>query len=52
MSQAVYFDDPDGNGIELYFDRPEAEWPRDEAGMLAMYNERFDVGELIAEGHG
>jgi len=52
VSQAVYFDDADGNGIELYFDRPEAECPRDEAGMLAMYNERFDVGELIAEGRG
>ena len=49
MSEALYLDDPDGNGVELYRDRPQAEWPRDEAGALRMYNRRLDVAALLAE---
>ena len=36
VSEAVYFSDPDGNGIELYWDRAPQDWPRDKAGQLAM----------------
>ena len=50
VSEAVYLDDPDGNGVELYRDRPEAEWPRDEDGTLAMMNAPLDVAALVAEG--
>ncbi|WP_102108924.1 VOC family protein [Oceaniglobus roseus] len=50
VSEAVYLDDPDGNGVELYRDRPEAEWPRDADGTLAMVNRRLDVAKLVAEG--
>lgn len=49
VSEAVYFDDPDGNGIELYRDRPAKEWPLDETGQLAMGNSRLDIDALIAE---
>jgi catechol 2,3-dioxygenase len=48
VSQAVYFRDPDGNGIELYWDRPAAEWPRDAQGGLAMSSDPLDVAELLA----
>ena len=48
MSQALYTDDPDGNGVELYWDRPEAEWPRDENGNIAMGNARLDLEDLLA----
>ncbi|MDG3040878.1 VOC family protein [Roseicyclus marinus] len=48
VSEAVYFSDPDGNGIELYVDRPEAEWPRDAEGTLRMVNERLDLRALLA----
>ncbi|MEM7499998.1 MAG: VOC family protein [Pseudomonadota bacterium] len=50
VSEAVYLDDPDGNGVELYWDRPEAEWPRDAAGHLRMVNEPLDLEALLAEG--
>jgi catechol 2,3-dioxygenase len=49
VSEAVYLDDPDGNGVELYRDRAEADWPRDAGGNLAMFNKRLDVAALIAE---
>lgn len=48
VSEAVYFSDPDGNGIELYRDRPETEWPRDEQGQLRMVNDRLDLEALLA----
>ncbi len=48
VSLAVYLDDPDGNGVELYVDRPEDEWPRDPDGTLQMVNRRFDVRAFIA----
>ncbi|MBT8419175.1 MAG: VOC family protein [Silicimonas sp.] len=50
VSEAVYLDDPDGNGIELYRDRPPSDWPRDADGNLAMVNAPLDVPALIAEG--
>jgi len=49
VSEAVYFADHDGNGIEIYRDRPEAEWPRDASGTLAMSNARLDLAALLAE---
>ena len=49
VSEAVYFHDPDGNGIEVYRDRPESEWPRDRTGALAMVNAPLDVAALLAE---
>lgn len=49
VSEAVYLDDPDGNGVELYRDRPEAEWPRDAEGRLAMTNDPLDVDALLSE---
>lgn len=49
VSEAVYLDDPDGNGVELYCDRPTAEWPREADGNLAMTNTRLDVAAILAE---
>ncbi|MEO0569860.1 MAG: VOC family protein, partial [Pseudomonadota bacterium] len=49
VSEAIYFNDPDGNGVEIYHDRPEAKWPRDENGQLAMFNKRIDLKALLAE---
>ncbi len=48
VSEAVYLDDPDGNGVELYRDRPMADWPRDADGGLAMVNRHLDIDALIA----
>ena len=48
VSEAVYLDDPDGNGIELYVDRDPAEWPRDGSGALQMHNRRLDLDALLA----
>lgn len=50
VSEAVYFNDPDGNGIELYRDRAPQDWPRDADGALAMINDPLDVPALLAEG--
>ncbi|MEO1701817.1 MAG: VOC family protein [Pseudomonadota bacterium] len=52
VSEAVYLNDPDGNGLELYRDRPREEWPRDDAGNLLMYNVPLNVEALIEEGLG
>jgi catechol 2,3-dioxygenase len=52
VSEAIYLRDPDGNGVELYRDRPEAEWPRDGAGKLAMFTRRLDLGGLLSTGAG
>jgi catechol 2,3-dioxygenase len=46
VSQALYLRDPDDNGVELYWDRPEAEWPRDAGGQLAMITEPLDLADL------
>ncbi|WP_438974628.1 VOC family protein [Roseicyclus sp.] len=48
VSEAVYFSDPDGNGIELYWDRAPQDWPRDKAGQLAMGNAGLDPAALLA----
>ncbi|MEO8652472.1 MAG: VOC family protein, partial [Hyphomicrobiaceae bacterium] len=50
VSEALYLRDPDGNGVELYRDRPEAEWPRTAEGALSMTNKRIDLDGLLAEG--
>jgi catechol 2,3-dioxygenase len=49
VSEAVYLDDPDGNGVELYRDRPEKEWPIGPEGKLAMVNAPLDLEALLAE---
>ena len=49
VSEALYLRDPDNNGVELYHDRPEAEWPRDASGALAMYSRRLDLDALLGE---
>jgi catechol 2,3-dioxygenase len=50
VSEAVYLHDPDGNGIELYWDRPREEWPTDADGGLLIYTEPLDLGAVLAEG--
>jgi len=47
VSEAIYLDDPDGNGVELYWDRPRDKWPIDEHGNLTMYNRRLDLEGLL-----
>jgi catechol 2,3-dioxygenase len=49
VSEALYLRDPDGNGVELYRDRPEGEWPRGADGSLAMTLDPLDVQALLAE---
>jgi catechol 2,3-dioxygenase len=49
VSEAIYLRDPDGNGIELYRDRPKEEWPRDPDGSLGMTTNPLDVEGLLAE---
>lgn len=49
VSEALYLDDPDGNGVELYWDRPQKEWPRDEHGQITMYTRALDLHGLLAE---
>lgn len=48
VSEALYLHDPDGNGVELYWDRPSAEWPRDEDGSIAMFTRHLDLEALLA----
>ena len=47
VSEALYFSDPDGNGIEIYCDRDPAEWPRDADGQLTMVNAPLDIPDLM-----
>jgi catechol 2,3-dioxygenase len=50
VSEAIYLRDPDGNGIEIYCDRPEEEWPRPADGQgVAMYSVPLDLQALLAE---
>jgi catechol 2,3-dioxygenase len=49
VSEAIYLHDPDGNGIELYRDRPREEWKTDPEGNLVMVSEPFDLNALLAE---
>jgi catechol 2,3-dioxygenase len=48
VSEALYLRDPDQNGVELYWDRPQAEWPRTASGELAMVTEPLDLQALLA----
>jgi len=48
-SEALYLRDPDQNGVELYWDRPEQAWPRQPDGSLNMVTERLDLQDLLAE---
>ena len=49
VSEALYLSDPDRNGVELYWDRPEAQWPRTPEGHLDMYTRPLDVRALLRE---
>lgn len=49
VSEALYLSDPDGNGVELYHDRPAEEWPRDADGSIAMFTRPLDLGALLRE---
>lgn len=49
VSEALYLRDPDQNGVELYRDRAEAEWPRDAGGALQMFTRRLDLDDLLSE---
>ena len=49
VSEALYLRDPDGNGVELYRDRPPLEWPRQPDGQLAMFTRALDLDALLKE---
>ncbi|NLT70516.1 MAG: glyoxalase [Verrucomicrobiaceae bacterium] len=49
VSEALYLRDPDENGVELYWDRPEAEWPRTADGGIEMFTRPLDLDSLLAE---
>jgi len=49
VSEALYLRDPDQNGVELYWDRPREQWPRDKDGAITMKTERLDLQDLLAE---
>ena len=49
VSEAIYLNDPDSNGVELYRDRPQQEWPRTEDGAFTMFTRPLDVAGLLAE---
>ena len=49
VSEALYLRDPDGNGVELYRDRPPEQWPRTPTGELAMFSHALDLDALIKE---
>ncbi len=49
VSEAIYLDDPDGNGVELYWDRPREQWPPAPAGAVQMYTRALDLADLLDE---
>ena len=49
VSEALYLNDPDGNGVELYWDKPREQWPFDENGKLQMITEPLDLNGLLSE---
>ena len=49
VSEALYLRDPDENGVELYWDRPEPAWPRNADGSLAMFTRRLDLDDLMRQ---
>src|SRR6267154_3024337 len=49
VSEALYLRDPDGNGVELYWDRPQEAWPRSADGRIAMFTGALDLASLLLE---
>ncbi|HET8809729.1 MAG TPA: VOC family protein [Flavobacteriaceae bacterium] len=49
VSEALYLNDPDGNGVELYWDRPKEQWPKKEDGSIDMYTRPLDLADLLSE---
>ncbi len=49
VSEALYLNDPDENGVELYWDKPKDQWPKNEDGSLLMYTKALDLEELLKE---
>ena len=49
VSEAIYLRDPDGNGVELYWDRPREQWPRTPEGGVGMFTHPLDVDALLKE---
>jgi catechol 2,3-dioxygenase len=49
VSEALYLDDPDGNGVELYWDRPKERWPTNPDGSLTMFTRPLDLSNLLKE---
>lgn len=49
VSEALYLRDPDGNGVELYVDRPKDQWPRNDAGEVSMFTHPLDLASLLKE---
>ena len=47
VSEAIYLNDPDKNGVELYWDRPKDQWPKDEKGNLLMMSDPLDLNDLL-----
>jgi len=47
VSEALYLRDPDGNGVELYWDRPKSQWPKSPEGKLAMMTDPLDLEDLL-----
>jgi catechol 2,3-dioxygenase len=52
VSEAIYLDDPDRNGVELYWDRPREQWPTLEDGSITMFTRALDVEGLLKEANG
>ncbi len=48
VSEAIYLDDPDKNGVELYWDRPRELWPKDENGAIEVFTKRLDIEDLLS----
>ena len=49
VSEAIYLADPDGNGVELYYDKPKEKWPRKQNGELEMFTKALDIDNLLSE---
>ena len=49
VSEALYLDDPDANGVELYRDRPTDQWPRKPDGSVTMFTKPLDLDDLLKE---
>ncbi len=49
VSEAIYLDDPDENGVELYWDKPKEGWPKDKDGSIEMFTKALDLGDVLAE---